>query len=131
MSAETIKQFYNKHFFQNGQPVATDALITITIDNEAVKFVGLSISPNDTIEGLFKSCHSMLLQTGSKEEAVQKDPPSPKVLDIVTIDYRNNVYLLDVLENEEFVVRRQDSNEIIKIGSPVARGVVKKYRDAK
>jgi len=128
MSAETIKQFYNKHFFNNGQPVATDALITITINNEAVKFVGLSISPDDTIEELFKSYHKILLQTGSKEVLKEKDHPSPEVLNIITVDYRNNLYLLDILENEEFIVRQRDTNEIIDAGSPVAKEVIKRYQ---
>lgn len=129
MSAETIKQFYNKHFFQNGQPVTTEALLTITIGNEAVKFVGLSLSANATIEELFKSYHSFLLQTAPKEPLKEEEPPPPTILDIVTINYRSNTYLLDVLENEEFIVRRKDSNEVIKADSPVARGVVKQYRD--
>ena len=130
MSAETIKQFYNKHFFQNGQPVATEAILTITIGNEAVKLVGLSLSPNATIEELFKSYHSFLLQTAPKEDLKGEDLAATGVLDIIPINYRNNAYLLDVLENEVFIVRRKDTNEVIKADSPVARGVVKQYRDS-
>lgn len=129
MSAEIIKQFYNKHFFQNGQPVSTEAILTITIGNEAVKFVGLSLSPNATIEELFKSYHSFLLQTAPKEVLKEEEPPTPTVLDIITINYRNNTYLLDVLDNEEFIVRRKDTNDVINAESAVARGVVKIYRD--
>lgn len=126
MTAEQVRDFYNTHFFSKNAPKEAHLVITFQAGEYSLTIPGVKAKADVTLETLFKAYHQYLLS--SPPATPDEDPdPSPKVLDITIVTYRGKEYMLDVLEGEEFVVRRKVDGVVIKRDSPVARGVVKKY----
>lgn len=127
MTAEQVRDFYNTHFFTENTPKEAHLVITFQAGKQTLTIPGVKVKADVTLETLFKAYHQYLLS--SPPAAPDEAPdPSPKVLDITIVSYRGKEYMLDVLEGEEFVVRRKTDGEVIKRDSPVARGVVKRYK---
>ncbi len=127
MTAEQVRDFYNSHFFTENAPKEAHLVITFQAGEQTLTIPGVKVKADVTLETLFKAYHQYLLSSPPAVPDEAPDP-SPKVLDITIVTYRGKEYMLDVLEGEEFVVRRKTDGEVIKRESPVARGVVKAYQ---
>lgn len=128
MSPDQLKAFYNGHFFKDEKPIEAHLVITFQVGEEVVEIPGVKVSPNVTLESIFKAYHQFLLKGENGDAPAQADASQP-VVDITIVTYRGKEYILDVLAGEEFVVRRKGDGVVIKRDSPVARGVVKIYKN--
>lgn len=129
MSPDQLKSFYNGHFFKDNQPIEAHLVITFQVGEEVVEIPGVKVSPNVTLESIFKAYHQFLLKSENGDAPAQAEASKP-VVDITIITYRGKEYILDVLAGEEFVVRRKVDGVVIKENSPLARGVVKGYKNS-
>lgn len=128
MTAEQLRSFYNTHFFEGRQAKEAHLVITFQAGERILTIPGVKAKADVTLETLFKAYHQYLLSSASDKNE-DAGAPSPKVLDITIVTYRGKAYMLDVLEGDQFVVRRKEDGVVIKRDSPTARGVVKRYKN--
>jgi hypothetical protein len=132
MTAEQIKLFFNKHFFDGNNPIPKVASLSIKIEKDHIEIPNIQISPDHTIESIFKGYfhHVSDLPNSSTNPPVEQ--PASDVttfINVEQIEYRKNFYSVEEHINEKFIVRNNNTGKVLDEDSVVHRSLVKKYKD--
>lgn len=130
MTANEIKDFFNSHFFADGeeQQVRMD-LSFKTSDGKICKIPGVEIWQSNTVGQIFHAYHKFVKkngpQTANKKSNSVKDPEVEKVR---TVEYRSNEYIVQYYADGTTTIRKPNG-EFLNQASPTARAILKRAKE--
>ena len=128
MTAETVRDFYNQTFFQQGQAQKAKLEISLKHNEQEIVIPGIEIGPNSTIAEIIRSFHAYLAQNGPVPLKEKVADDKPEMTNFEVMQYRGNRYYVEEYPNEQFVVRKENGNSL-KETSPTARTLIKRYKE--
>lgn len=135
MTSLELKTLYNENFWRDGQAKEVVCTITIRVGDEEVGIAGIALHPAHTVDSIFKTMHTYLLENESAPPPAEPlvhvpahIPTLPGIVDVDSVEYREKTYLVERIDEDTFVVKN-DKGEIIKKQSPTARAVIKAYKE--
>jgi hypothetical protein len=135
MTSQELKTLYNENFWQDGQPQEVVCTITIRVGEQEVGIAGIALQPAHTVDSIFKTMHTYLLENESAPPLAEPlvhvpahIPSLPGIVDIDSVEYREKTYLVERIDQDTFVVKN-DKGETINAKSPTARSVIKAYKE--
>ena len=128
ITAETVKDFYNDTFFQEGKAQKAQVAISLKAGSQEIAIPGIEVSPNSTLDEIIRSFHAYLAQNGSIPLKEKPADAESDLLNFERVKYKGNIYFVEEYPEERYIVRRENG-ESLKENSPTARTLVKQYKE--
>ena len=127
-----VSRWYNKLFIgENEEQLEPTLAITLKHKSGTLEIPGISVRPGHTIGDIIKAYHAFLKQQPTPSRAnhyqAKNRRYAPPPMDVGSVEYRGKLYLVEQVDEETFLVLREDRTPI-NGKSPTARAVLKRFR---
>lgn len=133
ITAKDTADFYNGLFFDdNANQVEPEISILIEHGDKQLIIPKAKVTAKMEFHNLILNFHRQLEQEGPLEltEVPQFKQEGPPLIDFQQIEYRDRIYFVEQTDKDIFRVLNEARNKEISLKSPLAKILIKKFKEA-
>lgn len=134
ITAKDTADFYNNIFFDEEKNLVDPGISLLIKQGDHELIIPNIIVPAKTpFHQIILNFHNKLLREGPldmDEELPEPVHVDPALIDFKRMQYRNKVYFVEQVDLETFRVLNEERDKEISLKSPVAKAILKRFREA-
>lgn len=127
IDAAILKDFYNNGFFdKEGKSKPTKVSLTVEIEGgQSMRLPNCTVMVHHSLEQIIKGYYHFL---SMQKEEVNFTQPENDVVNFEKINYRDNIYMVELLEDETFKISNMETGKEVTPDSPFGKAIIKEFK---